>query len=116
LLLFRKNFDCPIFTSLVLKIENFVQNWASIAEKFATSLFLHGESEKIGPETICRPPRFQLGRFMLTLSLNITGSSYPKKIILFPEKIISSPEKIILSPERIQKIKIKKKITNFYGY
>jgi hypothetical protein len=30
---------------------------------------LYEESEKIGPETICRPPRFQLGRFLLALSL-----------------------------------------------
>ena len=61
----------PIFTPLALKIENFGQNWSSRAEKLATSLFLHGESEKIGPETICRPPRFQLGRFLLTLSLKV---------------------------------------------
>jgi hypothetical protein len=57
-------------TPLVLKIENFGQNRSSRAEKLATSLFLYEESEKIGPETICRAPRFQLGRFLLTLSLN----------------------------------------------
>ena len=60
----------PILTPLVLKVENFGQNKSSRAEKLATTLFLYGESEKIGPETICRPPRFQLGRFLLTLSLN----------------------------------------------
>jgi hypothetical protein len=26
-------------------------------------LFLYGESEKVGPDTICRPSRFQVGSF-----------------------------------------------------
>ncbi len=47
----------PILTPLVLKVENFGQNKSSRAEKLATNLFLHGESEKIGHETICRPPQ-----------------------------------------------------------
>ena len=54
----EKIFFCqfwPILTPLVLKVENFGQNWSSRAEKLATSLFLYGESEKIGPEAICRP-------------------------------------------------------------
>jgi len=45
-------------TSLALKIENFCQNWSSRAEKLAKCFLLNGESEKIGPEKICQPPRF----------------------------------------------------------
>ena len=52
-----------ILTPLVLKVENFGQNKSSRAEKLATSLFLYGESEKIGPETICRPPDSSSGGF-----------------------------------------------------
>ena len=74
----------PILTPLVLKVENFGQNWSSRAEKLATSLFLYGESEKNGPETICRPPRFQLGRFLLTLSLkNLFFLSFEIKVHFF---------------------------------
>ena len=60
----------PILNPLILKIVNFAQNKSSRAGKSATSLFLYGESEKIGPETICRPPRFQVLRILLTFSLN----------------------------------------------
>jgi hypothetical protein len=60
----------PILNPLILKIVNFAQNKSSRAEKLANSLFLYGESEKIGPETICRPPRFQVLRIFLTFSLN----------------------------------------------
>ena len=65
---FKRQF-WPILNPLILKIVNFAQNKSSRAGKSATSLFLYGESEKIGPETICRPPRFQVGRFLLTISL-----------------------------------------------
>jgi hypothetical protein len=54
--------------------ENFGQNKSLKAEKLATSLFLYGESEKIGPEAICRPPRFQVLRILLTLSLKTVKS------------------------------------------
>jgi hypothetical protein len=53
----------PFFRLAVLKVQNFGQNKSSRAEKLATSLFLYGESEKIGPEMIYRPPRFQLMTF-----------------------------------------------------
>ena len=59
----------PFLRLAVLKVQNFCQNWSSRTEKLATSLFLYGESEKIGPEMICRPPRFQLMRFFLTATL-----------------------------------------------
>jgi hypothetical protein len=59
----------PFLRLSVLKVQNFGQNWSSRAEKLATSLFLYGESEKIGIEMICRPPRFQLMRFFLTTTL-----------------------------------------------
>jgi hypothetical protein len=51
---FQRQF-LPILTPppLVLKIEYFGQNKSSRAEKLASYLFLYGESEKIGPETIC---------------------------------------------------------------
>ena len=63
----------PFLRLAVLKVQNFCQNWSSGAEKLATSLFLYGESEKIGPEMICRPSRFQLMRFFLTTTLNNTN-------------------------------------------
>ena len=59
----------PFLRPAVLKVQNFCQNWSSRAKKLATSLFLYGESEKIGLEMICRPPRFQLMRFFLTTTL-----------------------------------------------
>ena len=65
-----------ILTPLPLTIVNFGQNASLRAEKLSTSLFLYGESEKIGPETICRPPRFQVLRILLRLSLKI-WCSYP---------------------------------------
>ena len=75
----------PILTPLVLKIENFSQNWSSRAGKLATCLFLYGESEKIGP--ICRPFRIQVGRILLTLSLKqqyLNSSSIGKPLFLYP--------------------------------
>ena len=36
------------------------------------SLFLYGESEKNGPELICRPSRFQIMRFTLTFVVRLT--------------------------------------------
>jgi hypothetical protein len=59
----------PFLRLAVLKVQNFGQNKSSRAEKLATSLLLYRESEKIGPEMICRPPRFQLMRFTLTMTL-----------------------------------------------
>jgi NRPS condensation-like uncharacterized protein len=59
----------PFLRLAVLKVQNFCQNWSSRAEKLATTLFLYGESEKIGLEMICRPPKFQLMRFFLTTTL-----------------------------------------------
>jgi hypothetical protein len=61
----------PFLRLAVLKVQNFGQNKSSRAEKLATSLFLYGESEKIGPEMIFRPPRFQLLRFTLTTTLKL---------------------------------------------
>jgi hypothetical protein len=63
-------------THHVLKIVNFGQNKFLRAEKLATCLFLYGESEKIGLEAICRPPRFQVLRILLTLSLNSHGTFF----------------------------------------
>jgi hypothetical protein len=60
----------PFLKPAVLKVQNFGQNKSSRAEKLATSLFSYGESEKVGLEMICRPPRFQLMRFTLTTTLN----------------------------------------------
>ena len=46
---------------------------------------MYGESEKIGPEMICRPPRFQLMRFTLTTTLNIEIQKYIKsEFAVFP--------------------------------
>jgi hypothetical protein len=39
----------PILTPLALKIEHFIQNWSSRAEKLATSLYCMGNPKKIGP-------------------------------------------------------------------
>ncbi len=61
----------PFLRPTVLKVQNFCQNWSSRAKKLATSLFLYGESEKIGLEMICRPPRFQHMRFFLTTTLKL---------------------------------------------
>jgi hypothetical protein len=59
----------PFLRLAVLKVQHFCRNKSSRAEKLAISLFLYGESEKIGPEMICRPPRFQLMRITLTTTL-----------------------------------------------
>jgi hypothetical protein len=45
----------PFLRLAVQKVQNFCQNKPLRAEKLATNLFLYGESEKIGPEMICRP-------------------------------------------------------------
>jgi hypothetical protein len=79
---FKRQF-WPILNLLVLKIENFGQNKSSREKKIgkigklATSLFLFRESEKIGPETICRPPRFQVLRILLTFSLKYGFTGLP---------------------------------------
>jgi hypothetical protein len=41
----------------------------SRAAKLADYLFLHGESEKNVPEIICQTARFQIMRFILTMTL-----------------------------------------------
>jgi hypothetical protein len=40
------------------------------------SIFLYEKSEKIGPQMICRPPRFQLMRFTLTTTLKNNLKKY----------------------------------------
>jgi hypothetical protein len=54
-----------LLTPLALKLENFGKTG-----KLASSLFFYGESGKIGPETICRAPRFKVLRILLTFFLN----------------------------------------------
>ena len=84
----------PILTPLVLKVKNFAQNKSSRAEKLATSLFLYEESEKIGPETICQPPIFQLGRFLLTLSLKLISSEILSVITYKSNFFLNSPTEL----------------------
>ncbi len=43
------------------------------------SLFLYGESEKNGPELICRPSRFQIVSFTLTFVVRLT-TTLKKKV------------------------------------
>jgi hypothetical protein len=56
----------PFLRLAVLKAQHFCQKQASRAKN---SGILFGESEKIGPEMIYRPPRFQVMRFTLTMTL-----------------------------------------------
>ena len=60
----------PFLRLAVLMVQNFCQNQVSKARNSGGWTILYGESEKIGPEMICRPPRFQLMRFTLTTTLN----------------------------------------------
>ncbi len=50
---FLRQFLPILPSSLPLKNLNYGQNNSLRAEKMSMSLFLNGESEKIGPETIC---------------------------------------------------------------
>ena len=50
----------PFLRLAVLKVQHFCQNQVSRARNLGGRIILYGESEKIGPEMICGPPRFQL--------------------------------------------------------
>ena len=60
----------------------------------ARSLILYEESEKIGPETICQPPIFQLGRFLLTLSLKLISSEILSVITYKSNFFLNSPTEL----------------------
>ena len=65
------NYSVP----LALKVEKLGQNWSSRAKRLATSIFLHEEYEKIGPET----------RFLLTMFLK-----YKNRLVIVPAQVIKS--------------------------
>jgi hypothetical protein len=49
-------------------------------------IILYVESEKIGPEMICRPPIFPLMRFTLTTTLNNLDLNFAF-VVVFKEKL-----------------------------